>query len=181
MILKRSRDSTIASMHPELQRRFEALEERRKALVARVEELPAEQQTAKPGPNQFSPVEVIMHMALAEQGNVSFMRKTPPSSLKGKKPKTTFIFRKTVQMMEKPAKQIRTVPYMIPRSGITLSQAKKAWEDIRSETAGFMQQVEGPDEPMVKFLFFFGLGSASDYLRLIESHTTYHEQRFPAV
>lgn len=168
-------------MHPDLAKRFEALEIRRKALVKRVRDLPPDKQTAKPDPKSFSPADVIMHMALAEQGNVGFMRKTPPSVLQGKKPKTTFIFRKTVQMMQDPRKAVGTMPYMVPSGKETLAEADKAWSEIRKQTAGYLEQVSSPDDPLVKFLFVFGLGSASDYLTLIEAHTTYHEQRFPVV
>jgi uncharacterized damage-inducible protein DinB len=165
-------------MHPELEQRFDALQDRRKALIARVRALPPEQQKAKPGKG-FSPAEVIMHMALAEEGNINFMRKTPPTALKGKKPKVTFIFRKTVQAMENPAKPIATVGYMIPKGTVDLDEAEKKWTGLRSEMKSFLEQVENPSDPMCKFLFFFGLASADDYLKLMESHHTYHEQRFP--
>src|SRR5687768_7476245 len=102
-------------MHPDLERRFNAIEERRKAMVERVRALSKEKQNTRPSPKAFSPAEVIMHMALAEEGNVKFMRKIPPSELKGRKPKVTFIFRKTVQAMRNPVKPIATVGYMIPK------------------------------------------------------------------
>lgn len=67
-------------MHPEIAKRFESLEARRKALVERVRALPAENQSAHPDSKSFSPAEMIMHMAMAEQGNVAFLRKTAPKS-----------------------------------------------------------------------------------------------------
>ncbi len=168
-------------MHPALEKRFRDLEERRRKLVGRVRELPQDKQNLKPDANHFSPAEMIMHMAMAEQFDVAFMRKNPPSTLTGKKPKVTFIFRKTVADMQNPVKEVRTLGAMVPKGACSLTEAETAWEEVRSDTKEYLEQVEGPDAPMVKFMFFFGLASASDYLTLIEAHHTYHEQRFPKV
>ena len=166
-------------MHPDLQKRFDGIEERRRALVTRVRALPDDKQGTKPGPNQFSPIEVIAHFALAEDSNNNFMRKTPPSSLRGKKPKVTFIFRHVVRSMQNPAKPLGTPPYMIPKTDVDLNEVDRKWGEAREELRGFLGQVENPSDPLCKFLFFFGLASADDFLTLIESHLTYHEHRFP--
>lgn len=168
-------------MHPEIDRRFKAIEDRRHAMVARVRALPKDKQSLKPDENHFSPVEVIMHMALAEQFDMAFVRKAPPETLKGKKPKMTFIFRKTVEMMAKPVREVRTMGAMVPKGVESLTEADTAWDEVRRETAEYLEKLESPQDPLVKFLFFFGLASASDYLTLIEAHMTYHEQRFPQV
>ncbi|MEQ1823511.1 MAG: DinB family protein [Fimbriimonadaceae bacterium] len=166
-------------MNAEIESRFNKLEERRQALVARVRALSPEKQQAKPSPKEFSPAEVLMHFFLAEDSNVAFLRKTPPSSLKGKTPKMTFIFRKTVASMEQPTKAIATVGYMIPKGTTNVDEADQKWATSRADLKGFLEKVENPKDPFCKFLFFFGLASADDYLRLMESHMTYHEARFP--
>jgi hypothetical protein len=166
-------------VNPEIAKRFEGIETRRKALVKRVRDLPTDKQNLKPSAKEFSPVEVIQHMVLAERGNVAFLTKSPPPTLKGKRPKTTFLFRVTVAKLQNPTKPLATVKYMVPTGPVDLEKAAKDWESVRQETAGFLEQVERPDEPFIKFLFFFGLGSASDYLSLLGAHLTYHEQRFP--
>ena len=167
-------------MHPEIQTRFNALEERRKKLVQRVRALPKDKQNLKKDPRTFSAVEMLMHMALAEQGNIEFLKKNPPETLKGKKTKMTFIFRKTLSLMEQPTKPIATVGAMVPKEKVSLDDAARAWKEVREETAAYLEKVESPDDPFIKFLFYFGLGSANDYFALLEAHTTYHEQRFPA-
>jgi len=168
-------------MHPEITKRFIALEARRKAFVERVKALPQDKQTAKPNAKSFSPAEVVMHLAIAEQGNLGFLQKAPPPTLKGKKTHMTFIFKKTVASMQKPVKPIMTPSSMIPKGPVNVDEAARVWEDVRRETAKYLEQVATPDEPFIKFLFFFGLGSAADYLTLLEAHMTYHEQRFPQV
>lgn len=168
----------MAAMHPEIAKRFKDLEMRRKALVARVRALPADKQNAKPIKG-FSPVEIVMHFALAESSNNAFLKRHPPSSLKGKKPHVTFIFKNTVKQMQNPVKVLPTVPYMIPKGPVDLAEADRAWDIARKELGSFLEHVQSPDEPFIKFLFFFGIGSASDYLTLLEAHMNYHEVRFP--
>lgn len=168
-------------MNPDVAKRFEAIEKRRKALVDRVRALPLDRQNAKPGGKGFSPVEVIQHFALAEGGNVKFLRKTPPETLQGKKAHVTGIFRFTVKSMVNPVKAVQTVGYMVPKATVTIDEAAKQWEEVRKETAFYLEQVKSPTDPFIKFLFFFGLGSANDYFDLMEAHLTYHEARFPQV
>jgi hypothetical protein len=168
-------------MHPEIAKRFEAIEKRRKVLVDRVRALPLDRQNAKPGGKGFSPVEVIQHFALAEAGNVKFLRKTPPETLQGRKAHVTGIFRFTVRSMANPVKAVGTVGTMVPKNAVTVEEADRQWEEVRKETAFYLEQVKSPTDPFIKFLFFFGLGSANDYFDLMEAHLTYHEARFPSV
>lgn len=168
-------------MHPEIAKRFQAIEARRTAFVERVRTLSPEQQVTRPSGKGFSPIEVVMHFALAERSNVALMRKNLPPALEGRKPKTTFLFRTTVAKMSNPTKPLATVGYMIPKGQPTLEEAEKAFESVRKETAEVLEMVKDPDQPFIKFLFFFGIGSAFDYFELIESHMTYHEVRFPQV
>lgn len=150
-------------------------------MVARVLALSEKERQAKPtNGGAFSPAELIEHMALAEEGNVKFMRKFPPKTLAERRPKVTFVFRHTVQSMHAATKPVATVGYMIPKGSVDVEAAAKKWADLRLEMKTFLDQVESPEKPMVKFLFFFGLASASQYFDLLEAHMHYHETRFPA-
>jgi hypothetical protein len=168
-------------MNPEIKKRFDELERRRAALTARVRSLTPAQQSARPSKGEFTPIEVLKHFALAENGNLQFLRNTPPASLQGQKPKTRFLYKKVLQGMENPEKRVATVPYMVPTGPITLEDADRSWAAARAELAGFLDPIDSPDDPFCKFMFLFGLGSASDFLALMEAHMHYHEVRFPAV
>ncbi|HWD38420.1 MAG TPA: hypothetical protein VG944_06200 [Fimbriimonas sp.] len=168
-------------MHPDIETRFENLEIRRQSIVGRVRDLPPDRRTAKANNKGFSPVEVIMHLALAEQGNVEMMRKAPPSSLKGKKPHVTSFFNKIVNAMQRPDHPVRSTPGMTPRGDVTLEKAERLWEQSRTETRKYLETVPGLREPFIRFNLLMGLASVNDYLTLLEAHMTYHEQRFPAV
>lgn len=167
-------------MQAELAKRFAALEKRRIALVKRVKALPAETQVTKRSAAEFSPAEMIMHMAITEHGNLVFLQKTPLSALKGKTPKTTFFFKGTVAKMQDPTKPTPTLPFMIPKGPVDVDVAAQSWEAARSQIRGYLEKAESPEAAFIKFHFVFGTASASDLLDLLEAHTTYHEKRFPA-
>lgn len=166
-------------MHPELAKRFAELEKRRVALVERVRTLPAEKQKTKRSPSEFSPVEMIMHIAITEHGDVVYLRKTPPESLKGKRPKTTFFFKSTVSRMQNPVKQMPTLPFMEPKEDVDLALAADSWAAARIQIAEYLEKVETPSEAFIKFHFIFGTASAQEFLDLLEAHMNYHEKRFP--
>ena len=166
-------------MNTEIKRRFDALEARRKAMVERVKALTPEKQTAHPDPKAFSPVEVIKHFALAENGNLQFLRNAPPQSLQGQKPHLRFVYHKVLGSMQDASKRVGTVPYMVPDSKVTFEDGDRSWEAARAELAGYLEPIDSPEDPFCKFMFLFGLGSADDYLALMEAHMHYHEVRFP--
>lgn len=166
-------------MLPEISKRWKDLEDRRAKFVARVRALPVEKQNQKPTPKLFSAAEVVQHFAQAEDYDLAFLRKTPPSSLASRVAKPTFIFRKTISMMENPVRSVATAPAMVPRGAVDLDKAEKNWDTARQELEKYFDEVTDARAPMVKFNFLFGLVSAADFLSLLESHMHYHEVRFP--
>jgi hypothetical protein len=170
----------LQQMHPEVARRFEDLEKRRLAFTKKVEALPKEKQDAKPRPGEFSPAEVVMHLAITEHGNVVFLKKTAPALLAGKKPKITFLYKRTVSKMQDPSSPVPTLPFMIPKGPVDLDQAIAAWAGARAEIEKFLEEAKTPSEAFIKFNFVFGTASASQFLDLLEAHMNYHEKRFPA-
>lgn len=172
-----SSKTIIPVMHPEIASRFEKLELRRVALIERVRAMAADKQTAAPAPKEWSPAQVVMHMALAEKFDLDIFRKNSPEALKGKPLKHTFIFKNVMSNMTN-AKKSPTLKAMTPNVDVQLDQAAKAWEDVRKGIAGCLEKVDGPGAPMTKN-FLFGTLSASDWLGLFEAHTHYHETRLP--
>ena len=168
-------------MNTEIKKRFEALEARRQALTTRVRAMTPEQQNAHPDPKAFSPIEVIKHFSLAENGNLQFLRNTPPVSLQGQKTKLRFAYHKVLKSMESADRFVGTLPYMVPHGALTIEDADRSWAAARAELAGFLEPMDAVDDPFCKFMFLFGTGSVGDYLALMEAHTHYHEVRFPAV
>jgi hypothetical protein len=166
------------NMHPDLAARFAKLEERRHAMVKRVEALPVERQNTPADPKSFSPAETIMHMALAEEHDLVQMRKRPPSDFAARKRRTSFIYRFALGALRN-VKRSPTMKDMVPTPGARLADGVKRWEEVRVEMAKFLEQAPSPDAAFCK-LFPFGILSASDLLDLLEAHTHYHETILPA-
>lgn len=168
-------------MNAEIKRRFEALERRRVAMTEKVRAMTPAQQNSRPDKRAFSPVEVLMHFALAEQGNLQYLRNNPPLTLQSQKPQLRFMYRRVVAAMQAADKRIATAPYMVPKGPISVDEADRAWSAARAELSGYLNDAASPDDAFCKFMLFFGLGSADDFLTLMEAHMHYHEKRFPAV
>jgi len=165
-------------MHPELASRFEALEKRRLAFTERVRSLSPDQQKAHPAPKEFSPLEVLQHMALAEQFDVELMRKRPPEQLRGRRARTNFIYRNAISKMES-GRRLPTMGSMVPRTSLSANEADQDWQGVRANVRQFLEKAETPETPVMKSIL--GTLSAADLLRLFEAHMNYHEQRFPKV
>lgn len=163
-------------MHPDLQTQWNALEEKRTAFVARVTALPTELQTARPTPKDFSPVEVLMHFALAEGVDLDMIKKTPPASLAGRKAKPNFIYRFVIYGQTR-GKRVPTAPNMIPQGIITLQEATEKWAEVRQQIATFLEPLPSPDAPAIRHSLF-GILSAADLIGLLDAHTQYHVLRF---
>jgi hypothetical protein len=168
-------------MNQEIQSRFEDLEKRRVALTSLVLALTPEQQQAHPDPKAFSPAETLEHFALAEQFNLSFLQKTPPSTLAGKKASARFGYKFALDGLQKAAHVMQPLPVMCPKGTVIAASAAKKWEGVRALTEKYLDKVTNPDAAFAKMLFFFGTLSANDYLALMEAHMSYHEKRFPKV
>ena len=163
-------------MHRDLLTQWNALEDQRKAFVDRVTSLPPELQTTRPSAKDFSPVEVLMHFALAEDVDLDMMKKAPPATLTGKKPKPNFIYRFAVKGLAQ-GKRMPTAPNMTPEGQITLPEASEKWAKVRQEIAALLEPLPGPDAPAIRHSFF-GVLSAADLIHLLAAHTRYHEIRF---
>ncbi len=163
-------------MEASLAERFEALENRRVALVERVRALPPDKQDAKQG-SAFSARELIAHMGISDTVSLKRIAKRPPSTLKGKATKPSFLYRKIVADLEK-AKGIPAPPDMRPKGDVDLDQASKQWEDARAGMRKYLDECAKPETPILKF-FILGTISASELLTLLEAHHHYHETRFP--
>ena len=163
-------------MHPELQAQWDALEAQRNAFVARVTALPTELQTARPTPKDFSPVEVLVHFALAEGVVLDMMKQTPPVSLAQKRARPNFIYRFAVYGLSR-GKRVPTAPNMIPEGQSSLPEATEKWAEVRQQIAAMLEPLPSPDAAAIRHPVF-GILSAADLIALLDAHTRYHVLRF---
>lgn len=164
-------------MQPDVKTQWDQVEAAKQALVERVQALPEAQRNQKPDPKSFSPIEVLMHMALAEEVDLLMMDQRPPSSFAGRRAKPSLFFRWGVKSMWK-AKSMPTAGQMVPKPGTTFEDACQKWEEVRTRTAAHLDGLPSLEAPACKHPFF-GLMSAGNLIELFEAHTHYHNARFP--
>lgn len=162
-------------MHQAIDARFQALENRRRALIASVRALPEAKQTAKASRKEFSPVETIMHMAEADQIYVDELKRTPPTILKARSAHPTFVFRRVVSTLNA-GTTVPAIGKLDTKTSATIDEGAAAWDQTAAALATFLQQIESPEAAFVK-RFPFGVMSAADLLELLEAHMSYHEAR----
>jgi len=165
-------------MDSEFQSVWRALESRRAAMTDRVAQLAQPEQVRRPRPSEFSPVEVIMHMALAETFSLEVMQQRPPIQLVKLRPKPSWIFPFALRRMEK-GKGVPTIGSMTPKLNVTLREADSRWTEVRKEIHDLLAPLQTMDRVALKHPMF-GLLSTRDLLQLLTSHAQYHEIRFPA-
>ncbi|HWD40713.1 MAG TPA: DinB family protein [Fimbriimonas sp.] len=165
-------------MHLQLRNRFEALEERKKAFIARIKALPVEAQSHRPSPNRFSPVEVAMHLALSQRASTEAAKKLRPETAKAMHPRPTFLYKQTVANLKAANRWLPTFGARVPSAGSTLDQAEQTWDWAQSDLKSLLEWAEHPQSVVTKE-FPFGVLSAAQLLDLFDAHLHYHEARFP--
>lgn len=165
-------------MDAEIKSQWDGLENRRLAMVKRVRELPKDRQSHRISADTFTPVELIMHMALSDEVTLRRIRKHPASALAGVSPKPTLMYKIIVSGMNA-GRRVPAPPNMKPEASVSLDEADRKWEDVRKELKTCLETVSAPGT-VVQKTFLFGRLSALDLLALIESHHNYHERYFPA-
>jgi len=165
-------------MDAQVKSMWDGLEARRLAMVRRVRELSPDRQTHRASADTFTPVELIMHMAMSDEVSLQRIRKHPPSSLTGASPKPTLMYKIIVSGMNA-GRRVPAPPNMKPETSVSLDEAARKWEAIRKELSECLEAAPAPGA-VVQKTFLFGRLSATDLLALIESHHNYHERYFPA-
>jgi len=164
-------------MSPELTPLWTDLENRRLAFTRRIQNMTPEQQAARVRPKDFSPLETLLHMGLAEAVDVEMIRLNPPAKLAGRKAKPSFIFGFSVRALAA-GRPMPTMGAMTPKTIPTFAEADAKWAAVRSELRGFLDSLGGADEPVMKHPMF-GLLSGRQLIELLAAHQQYHEIRLP--
>jgi len=165
-------------MEAQIKSKWDGLEQRRLAMVQRVRDLPSDRQNIRPDAHSFTPVELLMHMAMSDAVTIERIKKHPVSALNGVAPKPTFLYKIIVSGMNA-GRRVPAPPNMKPEGQFSLDEAAKKWESVRRELSTYFEMASTPDT-VVQKSFMFGRLSASNLLALIESHHNYHDRYFPA-
>lgn len=164
-------------MSPALKARFDSLDERIEAFIAKVDSYPVEVQTAPVGPS-FSPLDALEHMGKLEQKYVDQIEASRGHRAIGKPSKVRFTFGIVLKMMEKPAGEASPAPKMFEPTGrVSPEIAAQVWREARARVRKRAEEFEDDQTCMVNLIF--GAMSPRKLCEIFESHQAYHEARLP--
>ncbi len=159
-----------------LQELWEYGEALRKSITDHAMSLSADQQAKSPNPKrEFSPAQMVKHMAIVEQVYLGLLAKTP-SSKPHRVARKNLIYKMIQRICDK-GKRVPTIREMEPPPTIALNQAIVDWHAVRAELGAKLKSGD-PDELWMKHPML-GWLSRRLTLEIVNSHCIYHCQLFP--
>lgn len=169
-------------MLDEIQKRFAALESRRKKILNQLQMLPQNHLIVKPDPDKWSIVEVIQHLVLVEQAIVEQTFRAPVIPDSERSPRSREALEMVLEILEKDVQVDVPSASMEPDGQITLDVLRTQWEESRAQLSRFFMRL---DKESVKALVFShpvaGSLNALDMLDLANVHTDYHIRQIEGI
>lgn len=145
-------------------------------LIQRVSALSPEEQQSRANPGDFSPIEMLEHMALVEGLNASFIESSIANGAIKKAAKPNFIYRFVMKGM-RGGKRVPTDKQFIPSEVVSFESATANWNSARSQIIEHLRQ--NAEHPTAIKHKYFGRLSSFQLLDLLYSHCEYHDHFFP--
>jgi hypothetical protein len=155
-----------------IQEAIGVLESGRKQICDKVQNSDAQWQKTPPKPSEWSPVEVLSHMALVEETLLANLDTPLPAGTRPTRslmvPMMCFIMRNHIRV---PAPDT-----MQPPAGLSCEEAIARWEAAREKLLAKMQTVSDADMATVAFLKHPMAGplSLKQTLDILTTHQIYH-------
>jgi DinB superfamily len=159
---------------------LEAAEQERAALLASLEAMTPNQRVFQPAPDAWSPVQVVLHLALADEGTlVGMRRELEAGKAPGRQPWKTrlgyvlligfFAFRMKLRV---PVRAIQPDPV------VALPEVRRRWDAARTGIVGFFDAL--PDDRLARPLFrhpVVGWLTPGQTLAFIRRHGRHHRRQ----
>ncbi len=164
-------------MSPELTGKFDKLDARMEAMIAKIGGYSPEVLAAPVG-KSLAPGLVLEHMMLSEKGYEAMANPVQFAKFKGKAPKTSFIYRMVLKQMAKPAAQATPMPgQFVPKGSVASSTAGEDWRRMRANLRSFLAGLD--DDACCGGNMVMGRLCPSTVYDLLSAHQDYHDARLP--
>jgi hypothetical protein len=163
-----------------LRRGLEAAERERTALLARLEAMTPEQRVFHAAPDVWSPVQVALHLTLADEGTlVGMRRELEAGRAPGRQPwKTRLGFVVLIAFFAFRMKLRVPVRAILPDPAVALPEVRRRWDAARTGIVGFFEAL--PDDRLARPLFrhpVVGWLTPSQTLAFIHRHGRHHRRQ----
>ncbi len=162
-----------------LEKEFERLEKQRRDLLNQVRGLANVQQTWRPGPDQWSILEVFVHLMTAERNGLTYMTKKVQGIDELEKGGITSDLRLALlnSFLRLPVKyEAPTAAQFQPREYYDFKQIEAEWNELRQEWREFLDEFD--KDSAEKLLFkhpIMGRFNLEQTLRFIYEHVDHHK------
>ena len=165
----------------QLEERFRKIEAQKAALLGRVCALDVTERAKAPKTGEWSPLQVIAHLVLAEGLMAGEIEKAAGPEGRGARPKPL-----TALMVPLLCGAMRAALPMLPPPTMEppptpdpLEASEARWSELRAALCARLESVADPDARNFSLHPILGPISARQALDITEAHLTYHTKRFP--
>lgn len=162
-------------MHERFAQKLDQLTARKQKLIDYVWSVPDAQRVLAPKEDSFSPVELLMHMALVESDYADELDETSIGKYTGTTAKTGFIYNFVINRMKEAKKSPAPKPF-VPKWVPGVDEAIKEWDKQRERITKHLEHAKSGEIFIVKKPL--GKMSADHFLDLLLAHHHYHIERF---
>jgi hypothetical protein len=158
-----------------IQTQYDSLKVKFEALLQRLDTLPDETLSFKAGPDQWSVVEVVEHLVIAETGLLEELSTNIPASTLDPAAKTPEKHQRVIKVMERDIEVDVPHESLEPHGRIPLEDLLSRWNGIRQKLPGLLAGIrpENEDDPVFRHPYGGPLDIA-DTLQFFEVHFDNH-------
>jgi hypothetical protein len=164
-------------MSPELTAKFEKLNERMEACIARVLGYPDSVRNAPLGKG-FSPVQVIEHLAISDGSYMDFIARAAQQPVTSEIARPRFLYKLVLKQLAKPSGLTPAPRQMIPTGIGSVEAQAERWRLTRQLIFAHLSKYE--DNAICLKHNLFGNMSPAQLVELLSVHQDYHDLRLPS-
>jgi hypothetical protein len=159
-------------------KRFRRIRAEEEAMACEILAIQEPGRSRNPSDGGFSPTELMEHMAKAEEFQLEFLRKSPPTTLGGRRVRPGFFYGFVLKSF-RALKRISSPPMLRPTARPASEGEYARWIRLLDEAEQYVGQASSPEAAFIKMNFLFGTLSVEQYLDFQEAHVNYHRHYFP--
>lgn len=165
-------------MLPDLARRFSLLEERKSDILARVDALSEEQRAAPVLPGEWSPVQLIHHLVLAEEQGGEQIAAASEAGERHRRGRPSPFVLSAVAVMRLGIR-VPVPDTMVPLGDVPLDALTERWAAARRALRARLEALDAQTQnDSISLHPLAGPIDAAEVLSLHEVHLLYHQRQF---